>query len=949
MNVKIQMYTIKKIKVTLLLAALAGRLLLAGDVNTAFSLNDPEMDGTSRYAAVLALNPVGYWPADQGEGDVLHDLSSTGNYGVIHHVKWDRQRQLLNFTGAYEWLEIPRHEAYQTPAFSMGGWVFLRSEVIGAQSWMHGGWGVKVIGNKRAPRWNWFPVSTVGSQLYIRNQQVIDVASDSKGDAFKNPIWHDLSNGIADVLGTALLRGSAHQGIVTKERGGRYRFEGKPILAIGQWHHLLYSFEPDVRMSEGEIPSERPQDGVYVGTGRLYLNGELIASMADIGYKPAATNLQIGIDAGMWMQMTAKSGSLDGAVRDMVWFDRALAREEAAQLHAATKPTVAPDVYDDTVVVLDGRPIAAHDLAALPPVTRQNALRLFNRKDQATLQPKADAFLPTLTAALDEPNCRLHAVNLLRKLDNNAANAAMQQALPHLMAAVLDPQRSEKERADAALALAAMGDAAAGAVPVLADTLDKIVPNDGIQPPRVDDLLRNALTRALLDIDPEHAVAHQALERTYAAPLLTALDLDSPGLAKTARVGELRSMLTAGHYLEALRLYGQLPDSARECFFDYNPRLGAHLGSYTSTAYFNGATYKVGTGVAWQGVEKVPEAEYKVIVAELAQQYPAAKTWHQPAYEHLYRVPITKIDADGKKQKIYLEGKNFILDGGDEKVRGWSIFIDEHGYIHLVGGQHNTPQARQYIPGSWERMGVSRDQQSDDFPLQMYWVSTEPECIESFEFAGRRSDSRSIPSNTLNYMVLVQSPNNETYLYGRNRPSGFMQSWGMYRYDAAAKRWTVIGGDPYEVIESARRHDSSWLDLLHGNCSTGTEPNKPRDDRALVWAWQPMWYNFCRDAWGVRFDRTGRMHVRMQIIGLDGAGYVRGTSVYAWSDDRGQSFHRADGSEVKLPLTVNPAPGHNAEIEVDHSFHHYNGDQYELRQWWELWLGLLGDVSNINP
>ena len=49
----------------------------------------------SRHQAVLALQPVGYWPADQGEGGVLDDLSNTGNHGVIHHVPWDEQRQLL--------------------------------------------------------------------------------------------------------------------------------------------------------------------------------------------------------------------------------------------------------------------------------------------------------------------------------------------------------------------------------------------------------------------------------------------------------------------------------------------------------------------------------------------------------------------------------------------------------------------------------------------------------------------------------------------------------------------------------------------------------------------------------------------------------------------------------------------------------------------------------------
>jgi len=44
-------------------------------------------------------------------------------------------------------------------------------------------------------------------------------------------------------------------------------------------------------------------------------------------------------------------------------------------------------------------------------------------------------------------------------------------------------------------------------------------------------------------------------------------------------------------------------------------------------------------------------------------------------------------------------------------------------------------------------------------------------------------------------------------------------------------------------------------------------------------------------------------------------------------------------------LTVNPAPEHNAEIDCNHTLQHHNGDHYDTRQWWELWLGLLKDAG----
>lgn len=54
----------------------------------------------ARHQAVLALQPVGYWPADDGQGEVLRDLSENRNHGTIHHVPWDDG--LLDFTSAYQ-------------------------------------------------------------------------------------------------------------------------------------------------------------------------------------------------------------------------------------------------------------------------------------------------------------------------------------------------------------------------------------------------------------------------------------------------------------------------------------------------------------------------------------------------------------------------------------------------------------------------------------------------------------------------------------------------------------------------------------------------------------------------------------------------------------------------------------------------------------------------------
>jgi hypothetical protein len=835
-----------------------------------------EAEQRPEYGPVLSMNPAGFWPLDEGRGEMVHDRSVNANHGKIRHVAWDPDTGLIDFVGRYQWLEIPADKAYQTSSFSMGGWVFLRSEVVGS-AWVNRQ-GMVLIGN----RFKWGRGNTAGLQLCIRKQEVIDVVSDS----------------MEDVLGTRLYM--RYKDDVRVERA-----YGQPNLALGQWHHLLYTFES--------------------GRGSLYLNGTLIASKDGIKYRPVNTSLQIGNDAMWWHQQSGKSGSLDGSVRNMVWFERALSSAEVFELHNITRPQTQPWVSDDTTVVLDGRRISFDDLPGLAPEALRRVLELYGEKPARTLKELSGALLPVLKDALNCSACRLPAVKVLVQINDDAARAVLKEALPGLLSVVQAENIPEGERAEAVLALAAMKQDAAAAVPLFTETLTQILDREGARLPHVEDLLRNALIRALWDIAPDDIHARRLLGRAFAEPLLNVMDLSIPEFEA------VRAQLAQGDSMMALETFGTLrPATLGERFFTFKE--SGKDGDYTATARFNGSTYKVGTGIAWEGVEKVPVDEFKAIVAELGKDYPGAKSWRKPDFEHLYRVPITKISPDGSKQTLYLEGENFIMDGNDAKCRAWSIFVDELGYIHLIGGQHNTPNPDYFIPGSWEKMGAGRNKGGDDFPRQLYWVSAQPECIDSFEFVGQRSSSRAIPADYLNYMNILQSFEHKTSLYGRVDVYGW-QSWGMFRYDAYEKKWSSVGGDPYYVMESARRRDPEWLNYLHDNMRGGV-PKTPGDARCLVWAWQPAFYNFCRDDWGARFDKTGRLHVHMRLSGLDQHGYNRLASAYAWSDDNGETFHRADGSPVKLPLTVNPAPEHNAERGAN-----------KTSQWWALWFGLLSQAG----
>lgn len=147
------------------------------------------------------------------------------------------------------------------------------------------------------------------------------------------------------------------------------------------------------------------------------------------------------------------------------------------------------------------------------------------------------------------------------------------------------------------------------------------------------------------------------------------------------------------------------------------------------------------------------------------------------------------------------------------------------------------------------------------------------------------------------------------------------------------RRWTELKGSAGEMMKDARRENPDWYESLGPNVFPYYGPGT-----GFVAAWQPAGYNFNRQ-WGGRirglsFDQTGRMHVRMVILGVGKEGRMTSGPVYAYSDDLGETFNRADGTPLELPLTVNPIPGHDA-----------NMDHHSTRQWYALWMSLIQEAG----
>ncbi len=811
-----------------------------------------------RRPAVVDLAPAGYWPADEGEGEILHDRSGNENHGKVLHTSWVDGS--LDFTNGFQWAEVPGHEKYLGKSISIGGWLFSRRSGYRRNGMLFMG-----LAN---PIRLWIEPSIF---LRVRAEDEIEV----------------VSNGKADALGS---------------------MSQKDTLAVNEWQHVLYTYE--------------------AGTGKLYLNGQLVRTKSNVSFECRKQPLLIGSDADWWMLHPPGSNSLDGSVRELVLFDRALSAKEVTHLAEATRPQQKPRVRAADAIAIDGREVPPDALRELTPEDRVRALRQLSRRDAAALGRMPDALVPALKEALKPWRTRRIATRLLLRLGREDAQAVLREAKPRWTESIQSRDASRQDRAASALALAEMKVAAKDAVPALAATLEYLLVQDGVRLPRVEDLLRNALIRALLDIDPKDERARVTLGKALAKPIFESLDLARPYLAK------VRPLVEDGRYLDALDAYvAAKPRRHGDRFFSQGDphrdgRGNIHDRSYTAVAEHDGFTYTLGAGKSYMGVEPIAREDFDKAVKTLSAKYPDAETWRKPDAPHLYRVKIIRSDADGNEQTAYLEGENFIFEGSDAKVRAWSVAVDENGYLHVVGGQHNAPNPGLYIPGSWEKIGLSRDRDSDRFPNQLYWVSTKPGDIESFEFVGQRSNPRQIPSpGYLNYMNFVQDNNRDLYLYGRINVSGW-QSWGLYRYDAEARRWSALGGDACNVVASARKNDPNWTNYLIRQIR-GSVPSEP-GNKSMVWAWQPHFYNYCRSTWGVKFDHANRLHFRVPIRGLGANARIIDSNVYAFSDDGGATFHRADGSKVELPLTVNPAPEHNADV-TNHSTEEY----------WKLWMSLL--------
>lgn len=237
---------------------------------------------------------------------------------------------------------------------------------------------------------------------------------------------------------------------------------------------------------------------------------------------------------------------------------------------------------------------------------------------------------------------------------------------------------------------------------------------------------------------------------------------------------------------------------------------------------------------------------------------------------------LTKIT--GENSVTYPLDKDPDYQAQADNHHTFSLGIDKDGFIHVVGDMHNYRPPR---AGYLSRF---------DSASSMYWVSNTAEDISSFSFVGDHA-TRNLALGGYSYCQFYNDYEMEMYLLCRVSlyPSGFfpgIRGLGLAHYDVDTQQWQARGNLP-------------------------NYPEYPNPDvKTILWENNGSYsVNFPVSGYQgyqstMIFDSNNRMHLGSTINNDDG--YLGSTHVvYAYSDDGGLTFHRANDSLIgDLPMRV---------------------------------------------
>ncbi len=247
---------------------------------------------------------------------------------------------------------------------------------------------------------------------------------------------------------------------------------------------------------------------------------------------------------------------------------------------------------------------------------------------------------------------------------------------------------------------------------------------------------------------------------------------------------------------------------------------------------------------------------------------------------------ITMIKG-GKATTEYIDPKPDYI-GSTDSHNTYSLGIDKHGYIHIVGDMHNHRPNRE-LPSRYHNA------------TNLYWCSTKPGDITNFEFRGNHP-TKKMPTNENTYISFHLDRKGTLFYMARvrHRTSHFSGKvgLGLYRYDTDSLTWTALGDYPpitnYPKSELIKM--IVWEDDGHSDAGG--------------------WYQWAMAH--INFDLDNNLH--LATVWNNNRSKFKATDlIHALSRDGGNTWVKmSSNTPIKLPLRVEPGP-HQADI-VSHGF-----------------------------
>lgn len=280
---------------------------------------------------------------------------------------------------------------------------------------------------------------------------------------------------------------------------------------------------------------------------------------------------------------------------------------------------------------------------------------------------------------------------------------------------------------------------------------------------------------------------------------------------------------------------------------------------------------------------------------------------------------FVKIDQNRKPMVGKIENGNTTLEFLAKDLPGYqarasdghhefSIGIDKDGYIHVTGDMHNQPQASNgHLPAEIEKAEI------------LYWKSDAPGDISNFSFMGF-NNAEKIPGKAWSYGLFERDRNGVLYYSSRTLArTNYYQKWdedggvgrglGLYVYNTATKSWTARG----ELAPGMS--DASYKVIVYD--PSGHAPNQSSYQQYKA---------------GIFFDKTNRMHL---ALGMNINEQTKlNCIIYAYSDDGGITFHKANGDNIQLPMTGDDGP-RQADVLVNNTDNSTDMDQAVVCAAWD--------------